>query len=179
MVQLLSAHCTLWCMFQRCLTSALKQDVIMLQIGLRSNSTLLYSHNVLRISLGQEPINRLLSWQCVQSPYQYQKLFLMSRTAFNLIPNHSQSYYYYNYYYYYYYYYYYLLLLLFWNDTQRTNLKLGVHLHQPPAWPVPDACAQLYHPGRGSHGKGVARKVLWLQLNLPPIFKEKEKTPRE
>ena len=75
----------------------------MLQIGLRSNSSLLYSHNVLRISLGN----------VFQSPYQYQKLILMSETAFSLIPNYQKStirksessssscYYYYYYYYYY------------------------------------------------------------------------------
>ena len=53
----------------------------MLQIGLRSNSFLLYSHNVLRISLGN----------VFHSPYQYQKLILMSETAFSLIPNYQKS----------------------------------------------------------------------------------------
>ena len=53
----------------------------MLQIGLRSNSSLLYSHNVLRISLGN----------VFQSPYQYQKLILMSETAFSLISNYQKS----------------------------------------------------------------------------------------
>ena len=56
----------------------------MLQIGLRSNSSLLYSHNVLRISL-------ISLGNVFQSPYQYQKLILMSETAFSLIPNYQKS----------------------------------------------------------------------------------------
>ena len=35
----------------------------------------------------------------------------------------------------------------------KTKLKLGVHIHQPTAWPVPHACTQPYHPGSGSHGQ--------------------------
>ena len=35
----------------------------------------------------------------------------------------------------------------------NTNLKQGVHIHQPTAWPVPHACAQPYHPVSGSHGQ--------------------------
>ena len=34
-----------------------------------------------------------------------------------------------------------------------SNLKQGAHIHQPKAGPVPDACAQPYHAGRGSHGQ--------------------------
>ena len=35
----------------------------------------------------------------------------------------------------------------------KTNLKQMAHIHQPAAWPVPHACAQPYHPGRGSDGQ--------------------------
>ena len=33
---------------------------------------------------------------------------------------------------------------------RQTEQQL-THIHQPSAWPVPNACAQSYHPGSGSH----------------------------
>ena len=35
----------------------------------------------------------------------------------------------------------------------KSNLKQGAHILQTAAWPAPHACAQLYHPGSGSHGQ--------------------------
>ena len=33
----------------------------------------------------------------------------------------------------------------------RQTEQQVTHIHQPSAWPVPNACAQSYHPGSGSH----------------------------
>ena len=33
--------------------------------------------------------------------------------------------------------------------STKTNSKQGAHI--PTAWPVPHACAQPYHPGRGNN----------------------------
>ena len=33
---------------------------------------------------------------------------------------------------------------------RKTNLKRGAHIHQPKAWPVPQASTQSYHPGRAA-----------------------------
>ena len=33
----------------------------------------------------------------------------------------------------------------------RQTEQQVTQIHQPSAWPVPNACVQLYHPGSGSH----------------------------
>ena len=33
---------------------------------------------------------------------------------------------------------------------RKANLKQGAQVHQPKAWPVPQASAQSYHPGRAA-----------------------------
>ena len=39
------------------------------------------------------------------------------------------------------------------NNNNNAILKQGVHIHQPKAWPVPNACTQPYQTGIGSHGQ--------------------------
>ena len=45
--------------------------------------------------------------------------------------------------------------------VEKPKLKQRAHIDQTIAWPVPHACAQPYHLGRGSYGQPVHR-LPWL-----------------
>ena len=64
----------------------------------------------------------------------------------------------------------------------KTTLKQGAHIQQPTPWPVPHACAQLYHPGISSrfvlHARGQQPNRVLKQLHLQHYFNS-HKLPQE
>ena len=65
----------------------------------------------------------------------------------------------------------------------KTTLKQGAHIQQPTPWPVPHACAQLYHPGISSrfvlHAPGSTAKSSSQTATLAALFQQSYITSRE